>query len=190
MKLKTGWVAPSSLGEDTTHPHTSTVWRTREVGETSRELVKMQSVLPTGSQAQAARSWQQPNPKGWPGVSQHPCQSSSPHCKPRAWCTKQPCAGQHSGTARNTMHPFAKSLFVRMPFFFLPKSAKGNKSHAQNILDFQQSIPTYFCTTTIETTLFSSRAEGLIGHEIMQRRCLQPCQPLLQLFSQNQCGAE
>lgn len=44
--------------------------------------------------------------------------------------------------------------------FFFPKGPKG-ASRMPKISNFQQLIPTYFCTITIETTIFCSGADGL-----------------------------
>ena len=138
------------------------------VGEPSWEVVKRQPTPTAGSEAQAARRRQWFAPRGRAGMA-----GSLPAPIPRAPAlAASPMRGAQCSLVRGGAReqPAAQcSLLQRahllecLFFFnvFFSKSAKGSKSHAQNLLDFQQSIPTYFCTITIETTVFCSRADGL-----------------------------
>jgi len=91
--------------------------RRGEVGEPAWEVVSRRPVPSAGSSSLPEHGLP------WQGVSWR----SSPRCEPHAQCTMQPCAGQRSGTAGRTMQPFAKSTFLRTPFFFFPLSPIGPK---------------------------------------------------------------
>lgn len=73
-------------------------------------------------------------------------------------------------------------LFFLISFF--PHEHPREQVTCPKLIGFSTVDPTSFCTVTIETSVFCSWADGLKGHEITQRRCLQPRQPLLQLRSQ------
>lgn len=94
----------------------------------------------------------------WQGVSQRP----SPELQPslRALCAVHNAAlcGRRSGTAGHTMRPFAKSPFVRMPFFnffFFPQ--KGQRE--------QVAHPKLIGFSTVDSYLFlhyNNRDNGLL----------------------------